>query len=121
MKEAATGRRKSISHLPVEEFEYIEEFGRIIREAREKIGLTQEDLAKQLNERITVIKKIESGEFKPPIDLARKIEKLLRIRIIVPVEEELENLSRYLEKGGTSKSVSLGLYLKKNEEKVRRG
>ncbi|MEM1583228.1 MAG: helix-turn-helix domain-containing protein [Nitrososphaerota archaeon] len=118
MKKTPIGRRKSTSHLPVEEFEYIEDFGKIIREAREKIGLTQEDLARQLNERITVIKKIESGEFKPPVDLARKIEKLLKIVIIVPAEEELEDLSRYLEKGETSKSVSLGLYLRKSEEKV---
>lgn len=84
------------------------------------MGLTQEDLAKQLNERVTVIKKIESGEFNPPMDLARKIEKLLKVRIIVPVEEDLDDLSRYLEKGEVSKSVSLGMFLKKNEERAGR-
>ncbi len=120
MKRSIKPGRKSSSHLPVEEFEYIEDFGRIIREAREKMGLTQEDLAQQLNEKSTIIRKIEAGEFNPPIDLMRKIEKLLKVKLIVPVEEELEDVSKYIEKGEPSKSISLGLFLKKSEEKERK-
>lgn len=117
MKRSINPGRRSSSHLPVEEFEYVEGFGRIIREAREEMGLTQEDLAKQLNEKVTVIRKIEAGEFNPPIDLVRKIEKLLKIKLIVPVEKDLEDISKYIERGKPSKSISLGLLLKKVEEK----
>lgn len=113
----AVKSRKSLSRLPVEEFEYIEEFGRIIREAREKMGLTQEEFSKQLNEKVTIIRKIEAGEFNPPIELARKIEKLLKIKIIVPVEEDFEYISKYIEKGEAVKGVSLGFFIKKMEEK----
>jgi len=113
----AVKSRKSLSRLPVEEFEYIEEFGRIIREAREKMGLTQEEFSKQLNEKVTIVRKIEAGEFNPPIELARKIEKILKIKLIVPVEEDLEDVSKYIEKGEAVKSVSLGLFFKKTEEK----
>ncbi len=114
-----SGKRGS-TRLPVEDVEYVEDFGRIIREAREKMGLTQEDLAQQLNEKSTIIRKIEAGEFNPPIELMRKIEKLLKVKLIVPVEEELKDVSKYIEKGEPSKSISLGLFLKKSEERERK-
>jgi putative transcription factor len=116
MKKAVKSK-KSSSRLPIEEFEYIEDLGRIIREAREKMGLTQEDLSRQLNEKVTIIRKIEAGEFNPPIELARKIEKLLKIKIIVPVEEDFEDISKYIERGEAVKGVSLGFFIKKMEEK----
>ncbi|MEN2974065.1 MAG: helix-turn-helix domain-containing protein [Candidatus Caldarchaeales archaeon] len=108
-------------NLPVEEFEYVEDFGRLIREARERMGLTQEEFAKQLNEKVTIIKKIEAGEFNPSIELSKKIERLLKIKILVPsIEEDLEQISKYVEKGEKQKSVSLGLFFKKIDEKSKR-
>lgn len=68
--------------LPVEELDYVEDFHVRIKNARERLGLTQEDLASMLNERLTVIKKIEQGEVRPTLELARKIEKMLNIQII---------------------------------------
>ena len=57
-------------------------------EIRESMQLTQEDFAKQLNERVTVLQKIESGITKPTLDLARKLESILHIKIIEEKKEE---------------------------------
>lgn len=108
MVRSARVGRAGTGRLPAEDVELVEDFGRLIREARERMGLTQEELASQLNERATIIKKIESGEFRPSIDLAKRIERILKIRIVVPsVEGDLAELSRYLEKGKPA-GVTLG-------------
>jgi len=58
------------------------EYAQIIREAREKLAWTQEDLAAKLLEKKNVLAKVERGELQPDMKLARKIEKLLDIKII---------------------------------------
>lgn len=96
--------------------EYAEDFGELVKEARIRMGWTQEDLARQLNEKLTIIKKIEAGEFHPPLDLARRIERVLKIRILVPPEEGLEELSRFIERGRRERGVSLESLLKKRKD-----
>ncbi|MBS3127882.1 TIGR00270 family protein [Candidatus Woesearchaeota archaeon] len=60
-------------------------YASLIKTAREKRGMTQEFLAKQLGEKESVIQKIESGHFQPSIPLAKKMESTLHITLI---EEE---------------------------------
>lgn len=52
-----------------------------IRVAREKLGWTPEELGKRLNEKKSVVLKMESGSFRPPDALVPKIEHLLKVRI----------------------------------------
>lgn len=67
----------------VEEIEIIEEgYFLKIKNAREKRGLTQEELAKLLAERESSLHHLETGQLKPTIELAKKIEKVLGITII---------------------------------------
>ncbi|MBI4146103.1 TIGR00270 family protein [Candidatus Woesearchaeota archaeon] len=65
----------------------VENYAKLIREAREKQGLTQEEFAKNLNEKESIIHKLENGTYTPPITLARKLEKMLKITL---VETEVE-------------------------------
>jgi len=60
----------------------IEGYGNIIKSAREKQKLTQEELALKIKEKLSLISKIERGEIKPMIETARRIEKQLAIKII---------------------------------------
>jgi putative transcription factor len=76
-----------------------------IRKAREKLGLKQEELAKKLAERESMIHKLESGSAKPNLDLARKLERFLRISIIEEVEMESSGAD---EKRKPSDSLTLG-------------
>ncbi|EQD75169.1 transcription factor, partial [mine drainage metagenome] len=58
------------------------EYAQIIREARERLSWTQEDLAAKMLEKKNVLAKVERGELQPDMKLARKIEKLLDIKIV---------------------------------------
>jgi len=59
----------------------------ILKRTREKMGLTQEDVAKKLKEKLSVIKRIEDG-WEPPINLIRKLEKFFNIKLTEELKEE---------------------------------
>lgn len=99
-----------------EDLDLIENYGEIIRNARIKMGISQEELAKQISEKLTIIKKIEQGTFKPSIELARKLEKFLKIKIIEKVETfHPSNLKPYIQSSHPS-TIPLGYLIKKIEE-----
>lgn len=60
--------------------------GKKIKDARERKGLTQEQLAKAVAEKLSVIQRIESGHMSPAITMAEKLEKFLSIKILEEVE-----------------------------------
>ncbi len=64
------------------------DYAKKIKEARERLGLTQEEFSKKLNEKWSAMQKMESGQMKPSIEQARKLEKLLRIQLVEQYGEE---------------------------------
>ncbi len=67
--------------------EIVEDFDEICRQGREFKGWSREKLGAEIQEKVSVIKKIESGKMVPDIKLARKIESKLNIRIIEDISE----------------------------------
>lgn len=63
------------------ELELAPDWARRVRLAREAHTWTPEDLGKRLNEKKSIVLKIESGSFHPPDELVRKLEHLLKIRL----------------------------------------
>lgn len=61
-------------------------FSKIIREAREKKGMSQAELAGALREKESVIARTERG-VTPPIPVARKLEKFFKIKLLCLYEE----------------------------------
>jgi len=70
-----------------ETLELVDNFGSHIRQAREKLGLTHEDLGRKISEKVSVLKKIESGKMTPTHQLAERLEHTLRVRLLVPIAE----------------------------------
>lgn len=62
------------------------DFGKTIRKRREDMGLSQEELANKLQEKKNLVAKIEREEMKPDKQTARKIEKLMGIKIMEKVQ-----------------------------------
>jgi len=74
--------QKQRKRMNVEEIEYVEGYGNRIREARESLGLTIEQVAAALNIKASLLRNIEAEKVIPPYEVARSIEKLLEITII---------------------------------------
>ncbi|MEM0133888.1 MAG: multiprotein bridging factor aMBF1 [Thermoplasmatales archaeon] len=66
--------------------EPIIDFGKVIKKRREEMGLSQEELANKLQEKKNLVAKIEREEIKPDKQTARKIEKVMGVRIIEKVQ-----------------------------------
>lgn len=68
--------------------EMVESYDSKIRQAREKLGLSHEDLGKKINEKASVLKKIETGKMTPNDMLVTKLEHVLKIKLLAPIPEE---------------------------------
>jgi putative transcription factor len=68
--------------------ELVENFDSKIRQAREKLGISHEELGKKINEKVSLLRKLETGKMKPDNVLAVKLEHALKIKLIAPASEE---------------------------------
>ena len=74
-----------------------------IREARESLGLTQEELAGDLNEKASLIRKLERGDILPSDEVMEKLEKKLEITLTEGTDVDDTEWS-----SGSSGSMTLG-------------
>lgn len=64
------------------------EYGNAVREAREGNDMTMEELAEELKEKKSVIRRIENEELKPDKKLSKKLERELEIELFTELEGE---------------------------------
>lgn len=62
--------------------ELIDNYAAAIKNARERAGLKQDELAKIINEPASLIHRLESHRVEPSLSVAKKIEKKLKIKLI---------------------------------------
>lgn len=74
----------------------VQDYAQKIKSAREQRKLKPEDLAKKINEKESLLLKVEAGHMKPNFPLAKKIEKFFNIKLIETFKESdsiIENTS----------------------------
>ena len=84
--------------------ELIDDYGMKVKKARERKNMKQEELAKRINEPASLVKKIESEKIKPSIKIAKRLEEILKIKLIEKIKEKEMNK----EDGGERKEMTLG-------------
>ena len=89
-------------------FRVKDNYASVLRQAREKQGLSQEDFARFLQEKESIVSKWEQGRMPPSVDIARRLEKTLGVSLVV---EDLEQ-SYEKEKDGKSDGFTLGDFMK---------
>jgi putative transcription factor len=52
------------------------------------MGLSHEELGKKINEKASVLSKLETGKMAPNNILVTKLEHALKIKLLVPIKEE---------------------------------
>ncbi len=87
-----------------------EGFAGRIKEARERLGLKQEELAKRLRLKESQLHKYETGSQTPDLETARSLERALRITL---VEEHEDGGFAAPGEGGAGGPLTIGDLLKK--------
>jgi putative transcription factor len=98
--------------------ELVHDFHNKIREAREKLGLSHEDLGKKINEKVSLLRKIETGKMTPDNNLAVRLEHTLKVKLIVPATEEKIPEAKIPK--APSRDLTLGDLIKINEKSKER-
>ncbi len=70
-----------------ETLELVGDLGQRVRQAREGLELSHKDLGRKIREKVSVLRKIESGKMIPDLGLAERLEHALKIKLRVPVSE----------------------------------
>jgi putative transcription factor len=78
-----------------EDMEVVKNYGGLVRSAREKIGLTHDELSRKIGVKVSVLQKVETSKMVPDQDTARKLEHALKIKLLqpvskVPIEDEFK-------------------------------
>jgi len=99
-----------------DELELVNDFSVRVRQRREKLELSHEDLGKRIGEKVSVLRKIESGKMTPDHKLAAKLEHALRVKLLVPLSEPKTSSVRL----STPREVTLGdvAHVKKKRTEV---
>jgi putative transcription factor len=71
----------------MDESDITEDYADRVRHQRMKLGMSQEELAKRVKEKLSVIQKIETGKMAPDTKLCRELEHELKIKLLVPRKE----------------------------------
>ena len=99
----------------MDQFDLVDDIAQRVRKNRAKLGLSQEDLAKRVKEKLSVIQKIETGKITPDIRLCRELEHELKVKLLVP-HTEIEDVP----KGSPPSEVTLGDIIKiKDKTKIK--
>ena len=99
----------------VEQLELAEDYGIQIRKARQKLGLSEKDLALKMQEKESVVKNLEKQELTPDNKLITKVKKYLGIDIVERIDS---GKSKILAKPTGAKTIGDMLKLKaEGEEK----
>ena len=70
-----------------------ENYNSIIKESREKLKLSPEDFAKKLNEKVSLIHKVENKEIIPSDAFVKKIENFFHIKLFDEYQDSEINLN----------------------------
>ena len=69
----------------------VQNYATLISQARQRLGIKQEDAAKKLSEKVSTLHNLETGRREPSIPLARKLENFYQIKLVeISKEERIE-------------------------------
>ena len=108
-KQTQPNRRTYRNDEPKDEL--IEDYNVAVRKAREAKNWSREDLGKKINERVSVINRIESGKMTPDNKLTKKLEKALDIKLIENIDDI--DLNQYMSSSSGERTLGNVMKIKR--------
>ena len=99
------------SEIEPDENVLVSDYGVLVRQAREKLGLDHVTLASKISEKKSIVTSVESGNIHPNEKLIKKLENFLKIKLTENVESNPQLNSKK-----PSKNLTMGDLLKRAME-----
>jgi len=116
--------RASNKYIPNQELELVSSFSQKVQSSRSRKNMTQEQFANMLSERVSVVQKWESGNLKPKIEVAKKLERILGVGLVKKIgtnenssendndKEDSNGNSLIIDSSKSSSEFTLGDFIK---------
>jgi len=85
----------------IEQMEFTENYGAQIRKARQRLGLSEKELAMKMQEKDSVIKKLEKEDIVPDTKLLQKIKQYLGLDLIEKPDKQTQKTNILAKPAGT--------------------
>ena len=109
-----SNKRKRTNKSNAPELKVADNYAQSIRSIRESKSLNQEEFANLINEKESILAKWESGSLKPRLDIAKRLERVLGIKLIVKEEPGEVKIEK---KKFRSEEFTLGDFVKVRKRK----
>lgn len=114
----SVSRKHRIKSERIEELEIVADYAKKIRKVRNTRGLNQDQFAQKLNEKPSLLRRIEAGKVEPTIKLAKKIEKMYNIKLLKSTDAiEITSKDQKFMKKSTGTSLGDIAFVKKREKR----
>ncbi|MFX1339626.1 MAG: multiprotein bridging factor aMBF1 [Promethearchaeota archaeon] len=100
-------KRPKLKKDILDDWEIVPDYAKKIRNKRNSLGINQDQFAQKLNEKPSLLRRIEAGKVEPTIKLAKKIEHVYNINILKKTDGLDTNIqkNKYMKR---SNRMSLG-------------
>ena len=98
---------------PTDDIEIITDYADRIKNARMTRNLNQDQFAQKLNEKPSLLRRIEAGKAKPTLKLAKKIEQVYNIALLEKTDKIEVNTKKYMKRQTGSSLGDIALIKKK--------
>jgi putative transcription factor len=68
-----------------EDLEVVKNYGSLVREARERVGLSHDELSRKVGVKVSALQKLETEKMVPDQEVATKLERTLKIKLLQSV------------------------------------
>ncbi len=118
--------RKRLVKIEGPEYELVSDYNKIIQKVRQEKGMKQEDFAKLINEKLSVLQKWENGSLKIRIGVAKSLERKFDIKLLKLVgndngseedKDDDKSLSKFTSGKKGSDGLTLGDFIKVRKKK----
>ncbi len=114
-KNSITSQKKpAFKANSIDDMELVSDYAKRLRSVRMAKKLNQDQFAQKLNEKPSLIRRIEAGKVKPTIKLAKKIESVYNIRLLQKSDQIEVNTERFMKKS-TGSSLGDIAFIKKKK------
>jgi len=114
----SNARKQPIKPKGVEALEIVSDYANRIRNTRNNLKLNQDQFAQKLNEKPSLLKRIEAGKVEPTIKLAKKIQKIYNLQLIKKSDDSQINIqdTKFMKKSAGSSLGDIAFIKKKSKD-----